>query len=90
MPRGAPRLRTSDGKLNQLAQRAGLRRRDLRIGQDELCGRIAQLTNGGWNPTWRDIQRIECGLRIVSDVELLVLAQALECSPCWVLLGEED
>lgn len=89
MPRGAPRIRTPDGKLNQLANRAGARRRVLQLGQDELCGRIAQQSDGAWNPTWRDIQRIERGLRIVSDIELLILAQALDCSPCWLLTGQE-
>jgi len=89
MPRGAPRLRTSEGKLNQLAARAVARRRELRLGQEDLCGRIARLTEGVWNPTWRDVQRIELGQRIVSDIELLVLARALDCSPCWLLTGQE-
>lgn len=88
MPRGAPRLRTDKGKLNQLAGRVIARRRELRLGQDDLCGRIAQLTSGMWNPTWRDIQRIERGLRIVSDIELLILARALDCTPCWLLTGQ--
>jgi len=89
MPRGAPRIRTNQGKLNQLAARATARRHELHLGQDDLCGRIAQITDGKWNPTWRDVQRIERGLRIVSDIELLILAQVLECSPCWLLTGDE-
>jgi len=88
MPRGAPRIRTSEGKLNQLATRAAARRQELHLGQEDLCGRIAQVTDGDWNPTWRDVQRIERGQRIVSDIEILALAQALECSPCWLLTGQ--
>jgi len=87
MLRGAPRLRTNEGKLNQLAGRAIARRRELHIGQDAVCGRIAQITNGLWNPTWRDIQRIERGQRLVSDLEVLALAAALDCDPSWLLTG---
>lgn len=89
MPRGAPRIRTSDGKLNQLAGRVVTRRRALQLGQEDLCGRIAQVTDGVWNPTWRDVQRIERGQRIVSDIEVLILARALDCSPCWLLTGQD-
>lgn len=89
MPRGGARLRTGDGKLNQIAERAVARRHALHLGQDELCARIAQVTNGAWNPAWQDISRIEHGARIVTDVELLTLAQVLECPPCWLLTGQE-
>ena len=65
------------------------RRRELHLGQEDLCGRIAQLTAGEWNPTWRDVQRIERGQRIVSDIELLIIARALDCSACWLLTGQE-
>jgi len=89
MPRGAPRIRTIEGKLNQLAGRVSARRHELHLGQEDLCGRIARLTDGMWNPTWRDVQRIERGQRIVSDIELLFLARALDCSPCWLLTGQQ-
>ena len=35
-----------------------------------------------------EIYRIEAGTRIVSDLEMLALAQALECRPMWLFLGE--
>lgn len=89
MPRGGARLRTNDGKLNQIAERVVARRHALRLGQDELCARLAQVTHGQWNPAWQDISRIENGARLITDLELIALAQALDCSPCWLLTGQE-
>ena len=88
MPRGGARLRTSDGKMNLVGYRVKDCRQRLRLGQDELCARIALETNGGWNPAWQDMSRIENGARNVTDIEVLALANALDCSPCWLLLGE--
>lgn len=88
MPRGGARLRTHDAKLNQIAERVGARRHALHLTQDALGAQIAQVTNSAWNPAWQDISRIEHGTRIVTDVELLALAQALDCSPCWLLTGQ--
>ena len=87
MPRGGPRLRTPDRKLNQVGPRVAERRQALQLEQDELCARLAMRTDGEWNPGWQDLSRIENGARIVSDLEVLVLAQALECSACWLLVG---
>ena len=89
MPRGSPRLRTDDGKLNRIALRVRQRRQELRLTQDALCGRLAAVTQGGWVADRRDIFRIEDGRRSVHDLEVVALAQALECSACWLLLGEE-
>lgn len=88
MPRGSPRVRTQDGKINLVGQRVSIRRSELRIKQDELCARIATHTNGEWNPAWQDISRIENGSRIVSDIEIVILASALECAPAWLLTGK--
>jgi hypothetical protein len=60
----------------------------LQLEQDEVCARLALRTDGEWNPGWQDLSRIENGARMVSDLEVLVLAQALECSACWLLVGE--
>ena len=89
MPRGAPRLRTSDGKLNQIAPRVKERRTDLKLTQDALCARLADVTNGAWVADRRDIFRIEDGRRSVHDLEILALAEALECTPTWLLVGQE-
>ena len=87
MPRGLPRLRTASGAMNQVGPRVQERRSALAIQQDELCARIARQTEGLWNPGWQDISRIENGSRMVSDIEVEVLAQTLECSACWLLTG---
>lgn len=88
MPRGAPRLRTADKKRNQLGTRMRERRRYLKLTQDSFCAQLAQITEGEWNPDRKEIYRIEVGLRIVSDLEIFVLANALDVSPCWLLTGD--
>ena len=88
MPRGFPRLRTEDQKVNQVGSRVRERRVNLKLTQDNLCARIAEITDGGWIPDRREIYRIEDGRRIVSDLEILALAQVLGCSACWLLIGE--
>jgi transcriptional regulator with XRE-family HTH domain len=87
MPRGAPRLRADDGRLNLVGERVRSRRAGLRLTQDALCATIARYTNGGWNPDRREIFKIEEGVRSVHDTEIIALAVALECSPCWLLTG---
>ncbi|BDI31507.1 hypothetical protein CCAX7_35580 [Capsulimonas corticalis] len=88
MPRGGPRLRTQDGKLNQVGLRIHERRTVLAMTQDEFCARIASATEAQWVPAWQDISRIENGSRLVSDLEILALAKALECRPGWLLTGD--
>ncbi len=88
MARGAPRLRTADGRVNDIAERVRARRLELRLTQDGLCGRLAHVTAGAWNADRMEVYRIETGTRIVSDLELRALASALDCDPSWLLLGE--
>ena len=88
MPRGGPRLRTKDRKLNQVGPRVRERRHVLKLEQDDICARVAHGTEGEWNPAWQDLSRIENGARLVSDLEVLALAKALECLPAWLLTGE--
>ena len=88
MPRGSPRLRTQDNKLNRIGARVQQQRQRLKLTQDQLCARLAILTDATWSPAWQDISRIENGARIVSDLEVVALAEVLECSACWLLLGE--
>lgn len=85
MPRGGNRLRTSQGRMNIVGNRLKERRNQLGLGQDELCALIADTTNGAWNPAWQDISRIENGARTVTDLEILALATATSCDPCWLL-----
>jgi len=50
---------SSDG--NQIGARVKQRRRYLRMTQDALCARLADVTGGGWIADRRDIYRIENG-----------------------------
>ena len=89
MPRGEIRLRTHEGHLNQVADRMRSRRRAIKVTQEQFCGRVAESSAGMWVPARMDIVRIENGGRLVSDLEILALAKALGCSPCWLLTGTE-
>ena len=44
--------------------------------------------NGDWNPTPQEALRIKNGSRLVTDVEVVALAQAPECDPCWLLVND--
>lgn len=90
MPKGEIRLRTQEGHLNQVADRMRSRRRVQKLTQEQLCGRLADATEGLWIPARMDIVRIENGARIVSDLEIFALAKALGCTPCWLLAGVND
>ncbi len=85
MPRGVPRLRTPDNRMNGIGTRMKERRKALHWNQDALCARLALVTGGVWNPEWRDMVRIEGGTRKVSDLELVAIAHALECTAAWLL-----
>ncbi|MBB6050729.1 helix-turn-helix domain-containing protein [Armatimonas rosea] len=86
MPRGAPRLRTEQDQQNLVGPTVKATRKQLALTQDALCARLATATSGRWSPTIFDIYRIESQRRIVSDMELLALAIALECD-LYDLLG---
>lgn len=87
MPQGGPRLRAEDGQLNRVGGRVRLRRKELKMQQRSLLGWLAFVTGGGWNPTPQEVLRIENGTRTVTDTEVVALAQALDCDPCWLLVG---
>ena len=89
MPYSGPRLRTSDGNANGIGRRVAARRSALNLTQDEFCGQLASQTGGRWAPRWADISRLENGVRVVTDVEVRALAETLDCSAAWLLLGEE-
>ena len=86
MPLGLPRLRIrNDSRMNYVGVRVKERRLHMSLTQDQLCGRIAEVTHGAWVPTWRDIYRVEAGTRIVSDLEAVALAVAINSSLAWLL-----
>ena len=80
MPHGSPRLKTADKKHNLVGRRVRERRKELKLTQDALCGRLAEVTGGEWNPTVYDIVRVEGQRRIISNLELVCLASVLDCS----------
>ena len=88
MPQGGPRLRATDERKNQVGVRVQERRVALGITRDALTGRLAYVTDGRWSPALQEVLRIENGRRLVSDVEVIALAQALGCGACWLLLGD--
>ncbi len=88
MPRGFPRLRAANGGINRIGRRVAERRAALLLGQDELCARLAETTNGAWVADRRDIYRIENSRRTVTDLELLALSMALDCDVIWLLFGD--
>jgi len=67
--------------MNLVGERVKAIRRMDGLSQDQLCGRISSITRGLWGPTADDIYRIEAGSRIVSDLEMVAIAAALnrEC-----------
>lgn len=87
MPQGGPRLRAEDNKQNTIGERVGQRRHEMELTQAILAVSSAFATDGRWNPTMKEVHRIEAGTRTVLDVELLALAEALECSTEWLLTG---
>ena len=89
MPHSGHRLRSKDGRRNEVGLRVALQRRKLALSQDTLCAQISYYSEGGWAPRWADVSRIENGVRLVTDVELKLLARVLDCSAAWLLLGEE-
>lgn len=88
MGRGPQKVRDENGRMNQIGGRIQERRLGLGLTQDNLCGRIADVTGGAWNPSRKDVGRCETGTRIISDIEMRYLARALACDPCWLFLGE--
>ena len=77
---------------NQIGKRVRERRLELGLTQDGLCARLSQITDetmdAPWIPDDQEISKIENGNRSVHDLELIALAKALDCGPCWLLTGE--
>lgn len=46
MPQGGTRLRAEDGKLNRVGGRVRQRRKEMRMQQKSLLGRLAFVTDG--------------------------------------------
>lgn len=90
MPRGDKRLRAPDGTMNRIAGRLRERRRALKLDQEDLCARLFEATDGHWIAHRHEVVAIETAARMVTTEELIALANALNCSACWLLLGEGE
>ena len=75
-----------DGLCNICGERVRLARSRAGLSQEQLAARV-QLSGHAIHQ--KSISRLEAGLRVVPDYEVLLLAQALGVSPLW-LLGLED
>lgn len=69
--------KTADGRNNLCGRNVSKYRKELRISQRELADR---LQIAGIDVDKNAIQRIECGKRFVTDIELKTLAEILSHS----------
>lgn len=74
------------GRCNCSGMRIRQRREELGLSQEQLA---AKLQLYGLELGQKAISRMEIGLRVIADYELLWLARALETTCSW-LLGEEN
>ncbi len=74
------------GRCNCSGMRIRQRREELGLSQEQLA---AKLQLYGLELGQKAISRMETGLRVIADYELLWLARALETTCSW-LLGEEE
>ena len=70
--------KTSDGRHNLCGKNVACRRNDLNISQRELADRL-QLV--GLDIDKNAVQRIECGKRFVTDIEIVALAKVFGVAP---------
>lgn len=89
MPRVWARITTPEGFKNGVGERVQERRLALGLTQLALGGRIADHSGGRWAPTEDEIYGLEKRQRIVTDLEVRVLAASLECSILY-LMGEDN
>ncbi len=76
------KLLLPDGKCNICGERIREARESLSLSQEAFAAKI-QLN--GYSLTQKTISRIELGLRIVTDYEIPLLAEALQVDPLWLL-----
>ena len=67
--------KTQDGKNNVSGERVAYWRKQQRLSQKKLSDKLQLL---GLDVDKNAIQRIECGKRFVTDIDLVYLARALE------------
>lgn len=81
------RLLKLNGKCNACGDRVREAREKKGLSQEQLAAKV-QLS--GHALMQKAISRIESGQRIVPDFEILLLANALNVDPLWLLNIKED
>ncbi len=61
------------------------RRVDLGWSQAQLGERISKLSDGKWSVTDEDVRRFETQRKIITDREIPLIADALQCGVGWLL-----
>ncbi len=82
------RLRTKEGLLNQIGPQLRRIMDSRSFTNDDVCIAVSTVTKGEWVMQPIDVTHLLSGRRIVSSVELIAMAKALEVRAS-VLLGEE-
>lgn len=71
-----------------MGKRVQERRYALNMRQEQLAARIADITDGALNMDYQWVYRIESGARLVTDIEVVILAAILRVDLNWLLTGE--
>ena len=77
--------KTEDGKNNRIGPKLAILRNSMRLSQRAFADKL-QIE--GLEIDKNAIQRIECGKRFVTDIELVVLCHVLKVSPNELLLED--
>lgn len=75
-------------RMNLAGERVRERQDELDLTRTDLAGRLADQTDAQWNLEFPEVQRLEYGQRIISDLELLALGRALDGEHEWLLTGK--
>ncbi len=70
--------KSSNGCNNLIGERLAEKRKEMRLSQKKFADRLQLL---GLDVDKNAIQRIECGKRFVTDIELVYICRALETDP---------
>ena len=70
--------KSNAGTNNLIGERLAKKRKDLKLSQRAFADRLQLL---GLDVDKNAIQRIECGKRFVTDIELVYICKALETDP---------
>ena len=70
--------KSHNGTNNMIGERLAEQRKEMKLSQKKFADRLQLL---GLDVDKNAIQRIECGKRFVTDIELVYICRALETDP---------